>query len=201
MTEIDTAARFLLVTGEKRCGKTTLIRRVVDGVGAKRFAGFYAAEQRGPVERSGFEIVTFDGQRGVLASVESRSDLRVGRLNEAGIPRYGVELEFLETVAAPGLLAAAESGKVVVLDEIGPMQLYSEVFRDTVLELSRMKCLVFGSIVSRPHEWADDFKTRSNVETFIVNPQNRATLAEMFTLYFQPSRGRPVIALAAASTA
>jgi nucleoside-triphosphatase len=126
-----------------------------------------------------------DGDRGVLASVNSNSELRVGGLNEQGVPRYGVELGFLESVALPALVVAGRTGKVVVIDEIGPMQLYSDEFKNTVLDLAKADSVIFGTVVERSHPWTDSFKKRRDVETFVVTPQNRETLKDMFVLYMR----------------
>lgn len=178
-------AKILLLTGDKGVGKTTIVESVIRLVGVEHFAGFTAAEQRSDGERYGFEVVMLDGDKGRLASVKSASKLRVGGLNSDGIPRYGIDLDFLESVAVPKLLAAATGRRVIVIDEIGPMQLYSEVFKSAVLQLTERECVMFGTIVERSHPWADELKQRGDVETFTVTRQNRQTLRDMFVLYFR----------------
>lgn len=178
-------AKILLLTGDKGVGKTTIVESVIRVVGRENFVGFTAAERRIGGERCGFEVVMLDGDKGSLASVESASSLRVGGLNKQGVPRYGIDLGFLESVAVPKLLAAASDRKVIVIDEIGPMQLYSEIFRNAILQLIERECVIFGTVVERSHPWTDEFKKRENVETFTVTRQNRETLRDMFALYLK----------------
>lgn len=84
-------------------------------------------------------------------------------------PRYGVELELLETVAVPTLRSEIESGtsRILVIDEIGPMQLLS------------------GTIVARSFAETDELKKRPGVETFLLTEANRTSLATMMALYLQ----------------
>jgi nucleoside-triphosphatase len=181
-------ARFLLFTGEKAVGKTTALRRVVDQVGIDHFTGFFADELRCDGQRSGFDVVLLDGRRGSLASVDSTSDIRVGGLNAAGVPRYGVELGFLDDVALPMLAGEADSRppRVLVVDEIGPMQLHSTAFQRVIADLASLEDVtLLGTIVLRSLPWTDELKARTNVETFLVTHHNRDTMATMMTMYVQ----------------
>ncbi|TDD31996.1 hypothetical protein E1287_24305 [Actinomadura sp. KC06] len=181
--------RLLLLTGEKASGKTSAVRRVVQEVGHEHFFGFFADEVRRNGGRWGFELTTLDGERGTLASIDSSSTLRVGAPNSAGIGRYGIELGFLDKVCVPLIRKAASQadGKILVLDEIGPMQLYSENFKEAVLSIlaDSSHALVFGTIVLRSLPWSDDFKRRPGVETFLLDKRNRNSLARMMSLYLK----------------
>lgn len=175
----------LLLTGEPGIGKSTALQKVLAEVGPAVFAGFVADERRRDGERCGFDIAMLDGRRGTLASIESDSPIRVGGANAAGMPRYGVELEFLESVAMPELLKVidGESPRIVVVDEIGPMQLYSDVFRSAIADLVESDVIVVGTIVLRSVPWTDQLKARDNVETFLLTKQNRNSMASMMALY------------------
>ncbi|TYK44594.1 nucleoside-triphosphatase [Actinomadura decatromicini] len=179
--------RFLLLTGDKAAGKTTAVRRVVEEVGIERCFGFFADEVRRDGKRQGFGLTTLDGHKGVLASTDSESTLRVGGPNSAGVGRYGIELDFLEKVCVPLIRkATSRSGReILVLDEIGPMQLYSEPFKEAITAVlsGSPHALVFGTIVLRSTPWADQFKKLPGVETFLLNEQNRDSLARMMSLY------------------
>lgn len=181
-------SRFLLFTGANNVGKTTALLRVIRDVGVENFAGFFGEERRTDGARSGFDVVLLDGRRGSLATVGSASKMRVGGLNDAGIPRYGVDLEFLEDVAIPTLVAELDSPnpKVLVVDEIAPMQLHSVMFQKTITDLVLPgNVTVIGTIVLRSVPWTDEFKERSNVESFVLTQQNRNTMAEMMSTYIR----------------
>jgi nucleoside-triphosphatase len=176
-----------LFTGEKGVGKSTAIRRVVEAVGTEHFVGFLAGEQRHDGRRTGFQIRMLDGREGTLASVQSDSELRIGGPDQSGRPRYGVELGFLEEVAVPALRAALSvpERRLLVIDEIGPMQLFSNDFKAVVFEALASDVFVVGTIVLRSLPWTDRLKTHPEIETFLLTEQNRETLTEMMVLYVE----------------
>lgn len=180
-------ARMLLFTGPKRVGKSTAIQRVIEEVGREHFCGFYTRERRDEVRRRGFDIVMLDGRSGSIASDESESSIRMGSVID-GRQRYGVTLEFLEEVAVPSIEdAARDPSRIFVMDEIGPMQLYSAKFTNAVEKLLEADVTVLGSIVERPYDWTDALKERSGVETFGLTKENRDTMTTMMTLYLRDS--------------
>lgn len=179
--------RALLFTGVKKVGKTTALRNVVTRLAPKSVVGFFATERRIDGKRVGFEIEMLDGRSGRLASIDSDSDMRVGRLLSHGRLKYGVDLEFLDGVAVPALRASLSSnpGGIVLVDEIGPMQLYSEAFRQAVLDMLESPCLILGTVMSPAEPWVDVLKEHEAVETFHLTPQNRDTVTEMMCLYLE----------------
>jgi nucleoside-triphosphatase len=117
----------LFLTGDPGCGKTTAIRRVVEHLrGRVVLTGFVTEEILRDGRRRGFRGVTLDGTTFPLAERDAPGDLRVGP--------YRVTLDGLETIG----LAALEPGEetqLVVLDEVGKMELLSERFRERVTAL------------------------------------------------------------------
>lgn len=179
--------KALLLTGDKGIGKTTALKKVLESIGTQHAVGFFAEERRRDGERCAFDIRMLDGRCGSLASVDSTSKIRVGGLNAAGVPRYGVDLDFLEEVALPTIREAVRSKThpIVVIDEIGPMQLHSEPFKKTVLDVVESSTLIFGTVVWRSVEWTDRLKEDSRIETFLLTHQNRDTVASMMSLYLK----------------
>jgi nucleoside-triphosphatase len=157
----------ILLTGHPGCGKTTLIKRVVARLNCP-VGGFYTQEIREGGARLGFEIVTFDGQTGILAHVDIHSPRRVGR--------YGVNLAALESVGITSVRHAMQGGALVVIDEIGPMELFSAPFRQMVLDALDGDGVVLGSIVRRSKPFSDQIKARPDVTLVEVHPGNRDAL-------------------------
>lgn len=182
--------RALLLTGHARVGKTTSICRVIAETGKERFTGFVANEQRENGVRTGFVISMLDGRSGYLASLDSASDIRVRSVTPSGELSYGVDLDFLENVAVPSLRKAMneDAGRVLVVDEIGPMQLHSKAFQELILDILDSESLLFGSVVLRNFPWTDRLKELDGVETFELTPHNRDTFTEMMTLYLNSIR-------------
>jgi nucleoside-triphosphatase len=157
----------LLLEGRPGAGKTTAVARVVellraDGVSV---TGFVTSELRERGERVGFALETLGGERGMLAHVGIRGGPRVGR--------YGIVLDDLERLAIPALHADAD---VVVLDELGKMELASEAFRDAVAALLERPVAVVATVHASPHPFTDALKRRASVELLRLTRSNRAEL-------------------------
>ena len=85
-------SRVILLTGRPGCGKTTLIRRVLANYRGDA-GGFYTQEIREGGVRKGFEIITLDGDRGILAHVDFPGKQRVGK--------YRLDPDTFERLAIP----------------------------------------------------------------------------------------------------
>ncbi|NPA41400.1 MAG: NTPase [Aquificae bacterium] len=122
----------VFITGEPGVGKTTLIKKVAQRLG-DRAVGFWTEEvrDRKTRKRTGFKVVTTDGKETLFASKTFRSKKLVGS--------YGVNVQRFEEAVLPVLEKALHSGKdkVVIIDEIGKMELFSKKFRDLVRELAQ----------------------------------------------------------------
>ena len=152
-----------LLTGKPGTGKTSLIKQVVaemDG-GA---GGFYTEEIRAQGIRQGFRLVTLDRQSTILAHVDIHSSHRVSR--------YGVDVEGLEGVGVSALQMAAEQCELVVIDEIGKMELFSVKFRETVLQMIDGGKRILGTIMLSPTPWADAIKLKPQVNLITVTRAN-----------------------------
>lgn len=113
----------VLLTGHPGGGKTTLVKRVVKNL-PQRAAGFYTEEIRDRGARVGFRLITLDGAEALLAHVDFKTPERVGK--------YRLDLSALEAVGVKAVRAAIRGRRLVVIDEIGPMEIRSAIFRDVV---------------------------------------------------------------------
>lgn len=156
--------RVRLLTGRPGVGKTSLIREAL-AVSGVRAGGFYTEEVRHQGVRVGFDIVTLDGRRGVLSRVDFNSPRRVGK--------YGVDVESLERLGVPAIESAVRDCDTAVVDEIGKMELFSSAFRGVVLRAIECGGQVLGTVMLRPHPWADDLKRRPDVNVVEVTTRNR----------------------------
>lgn len=159
--------RAYLLTGRPGVGKTTCLRRTLVLAG-RPAGGFVTEEEREGGARVGFVLVTLDGRRATLA--------RVGRHGPPRVGRYGVDVAALEAVGVPAIRAAVRAGHLVVIDEIGKMELCSADFQAAVEEALAAPVVVLGTILRAPHPWADRVKARPGVEVIEVTLANREAL-------------------------
>ena len=161
--------RAYLLCGAPGVGKTTLIKQAIAKVGGVA-GGFYTQEIRSRGVRKGFEIVTLDGERAVLAHVDFSSPYRVSK--------YGVDISSLDRVGASALQKAIHDCDIVVIDEIGKMELFSLAFREAVLEALNSGKKVLGTIMLPSHPWADQIKKRPEVKVLQVTRTNHQKVLE-----------------------
>ena len=159
--------RKVLLTGRPGYGKTTLIKRVVNKLG-RPAGGFYTEEIRERGQRVGFKIITLDCKEAVFARVDFKTPERLGK--------YGLDLSALETIAVAALRAAVRARQLVVIDEIGPMEIRSTTFRDAVNEVLDSRAPVLATITARSFPLTDAIKKRPDVTMIEVRPNNRDQL-------------------------
>ena len=120
-------AAIWLVTGSPGVGKSTTVSRVVMRLKSAGVivGGCTTSEKRSGGVRTGFEIRDLSsGRTGELASATSKIGPRVGR--------YRVNLQDLANIGGAGLEVASSSSELIVVDEVGPMELVSPEFRKAV---------------------------------------------------------------------
>ncbi|MEM0042414.1 MAG: NTPase [Thermofilaceae archaeon] len=162
----------VLVTGRPGVGKTTLVMKVVDEVRGLGFkvGGFISREERAGGSRIGFVLID-------LATGEQAYLARVG----TGTPRIGKYVVFvnnLERLGVKAVIEAVGSADLVVIDEIGPMELLSQAFRRTVLHALDSSKPVLATIHYRAREdpFGRELLSRNDYLMFTVTENNRETL-------------------------
>lgn len=129
--------------------------------------GFYTAEIREAGERKGFELISLDGRRGLLSHKEIKSPHRVGR--------YGVDVkgfdDFLDSIPW-----ADPSTRMVIIDEIGKMECFSEKFKKILRELLDSEKGLLATIAMEGSGLIAEIKEREDVRLFSVTRSNRDSL-------------------------
>jgi nucleoside-triphosphatase len=159
----------LLLTGNPGVGKTTLIRAIIARLKGIRCVGFYTEETRRGGQRTGFRIVTLDGQEGCLASLGTQAPT---------VGKYSVHVEEFERLVLPLLNPVAQRADLYVIDEIGKMEILSPSFQTQVIELLAQPINLLASITKRGNGFVDQIKQRSDVEIIEVTRKNRDDLPE-----------------------
>lgn len=160
--------RVLLLTGKPGTGKTALIKEAIALLGVKRgnlkSGGFYTEEIRSGGVRQGFRVVTLDGKRSVLAHVNISSPHQVSK--------YKVDIDSLNKVGVSALCQALREGDLIVIDEIGKMELFSSQFREAISQAIDSDKKVLGTIMLSSHPFADKIKKHPEVNTLVVTRDN-----------------------------
>jgi len=161
----------IAVTGSPGIGKSTVVSKAAEKLANQpsfKIGGIQTAEIRKEGKREGFSIMDLaTGKTGVLSSVRG-SGPRVGK--------YHVNLEDLEKIGANALRSALECD-MIVIDEVGPMELKSEAFVlavEAVLESNKPVLAVLHR--SSSHQLVQ--RMRKEFEVLIVNEENRDELPE-----------------------
>ena len=155
--------RALLLTGKPGTGKTALIKEALARTKVKG-GGFYTEEIRTGGIRQGFRIVTLDGQKAILAHVGISSPYQVSK--------YRVDTDSLNRVGVSALRQALKESDLIVIDEIGKMELLSPQFREVVMQAINSGQKVLGTIMLNPHPFADEIKRHPEVEPLLVTRDN-----------------------------
>jgi len=156
--------RALLLTGQPGTGKTALIKEALARTRVNG-GGFYTEEMRTGGIRQGFRIITLDGQEAVLAHVDISSPYRVSK--------YRVDIDALDRVGVSALRQALKEADLVVIDEIGKMELLSPRFKEAVTQALNSGKRVLGTIMLNPHPFVDEIKHRPEVEVLFLTRGNR----------------------------
>jgi nucleoside-triphosphatase len=157
-------------------GKTTIVRNAVRHLG-ERAGGFYTEEIRESGARQGFRIVTLDGESAVLAHVDF--------LAMPHVSKYGVDVAALERVGVRAIERATRECDLVVVDEIGKMELLSDSFRRVIDEAVRAGKPFLGTIMLARDPRADPIKALPQVKVAYLDESNRAQVAQELRTWLQ----------------
>lgn len=152
-------------------GKTTVVRRLVELLreAGVPVSGFTTEELRAGGRRVGFAVEGISGERGVLAHVDFSGPPRVGK--------YGVNVAAFERTALPAMKPPGPD-VVVVIDEVGKMELSSTAFRRALLDLFGEQIDIVATVHAHRHEFTDALKRRPDLEVMRVTEGNRNALPE-----------------------
>ena len=162
----------VFVTGEPGSGKTTAICRVVDDLRNRglRIGGMISREIREDGVRVGFQLEDIiSHQTGILAHSKQRP------FGAPTVGRYAVNLADIERIGVAAIKRAVDEANVVIVDEIGPMELKSRQFVDVVkIALASPRHFLGTLHKHSSNELVNIIK--STYEVVKITPINRETL-------------------------
>ncbi len=175
-----------LISGPPGIGKSTVVSKVVFNLRSAGFiiGGCVTKERRKNKERVGFDIEDLlGGERGELASTSGHLGPRVGR--------YRVNLEGLSSVGARALSEGVSRAELVVIDEVGPMELTSPEFRRALATCTGSGKPLFAVVHEKMNDpLIEELKKKSKNEVVSVTLQNRDSLVADLTRRIQIALAR-----------
>ena len=131
--------------------------------------GIISSEIRSSGERIGFQLEDILTHKvGILAHSEDRSN------GAPTVGKYHVNLPDIERIGAVAIRKAAIEAEVVIVDEIGPMELKSTQFILAVeFALTSEKNLIGTIHKSSKHPLVNSIKSSVNCRIIELNSQNR----------------------------
>lgn len=155
----------IMLTGYPRVGKTTAIMKFLEKT-KKKCAGFYTEEIKSKNgRREGFKIVGIStGKEGTLAHINVESFRKVGK--------YFVDFEGFEAVALPEM-EMEKKVDVVIIDEIGKMELFSSKFKFQLMHNLNLGNVLATITKKGGGNYVELLKKRVDIELIEITRQNR----------------------------
>ncbi len=156
----------IFITGRPGVGKTTLIKGLAEELSIPK-NGFYTQEIRNAQgRRTGFKIKNFRGQEGILAAVHIESPYQIGK--------YGVQLNDLDRIGVAAIeRGLQEKNHLIIVDEIGRMELFSSQFKSTIQRALDAENLMVATIKEGKNPFVQNLKVREAGRLFTLTPGNR----------------------------
>ncbi len=172
------------ITGKPRIGKSTIIKAVIKRLKADGIAvgGILTSDIWEGGVRVGFSLEdTNTGEKGVLAHVHHRQ-----RGPKVKVGKYTVNLFDLDSIGANAIKNALTRPDpiIIIVDEIGPMELKSKRFLEAVEEAIESKKSMLVSVHQKSeHELVK--RVKKEFEMFEVTQENRGEMANCIIQRFR----------------
>ena len=177
MSCVPLSAKRVLITGSPGVGKTTIVQNICKTLKEQhphiKCDGFFTTELRAGGQREGFDVITLGGERGALAR---RTDLMPPAMKKScpSVGQYCVDVKSFEQLALKTLDIG--TSQLLVIDEIGKMELFSGQFSQAVQRVFDSNVTVIATIPvlrNKPIPLVQGLRERSNVKLFEVTKANR----------------------------
>jgi nucleoside-triphosphatase len=176
-------AHKILITGPPRCGKSTLIKKLVEYLYKTRsfnIQGFLTPEVREHNKRIGFDVEDIHfGNRFPLA--------RIGHYNTRNkLGKYSIFTEKLDLYLSTSVKINEKFSNIFIIDEIGKMELFSKNFEEFIKILFLSDFNIIATIGQKLNHPIKDFVTKlPNLHIFVLNQENQMdVLKRIISLFY-----------------
>ena len=160
----------ILLTGKPKVGKTVIIKKLIEGL--KNAGGFYTEAIYENNKRTGFKVISLDKKEATLA----HQDLSTGYK----VSKYNVDMNSLEDIGVNSILKTLKDKNkdIIIIDEIGKMEVLSLKFQDAVIKALDSPKQVIGVITEANLPFIREVKSRNDIEIIDTTIDNRDGLAD-----------------------
>jgi len=119
----------IFITGKPRVGKSTLVKKIYDDLKDKfKIGGIITLEISKNNRRIGFKVIDlFSKREEIFSSIYFKTNYRVSK--------YFVDVEIFEKIAINAINFALENCDIIIIDEIGKMEMFSKKFEDLIYKV------------------------------------------------------------------
>ena len=164
----------IIIKGRPGSGKSTLILKIKKLIEnkEKKVGGIATPEIRKNGKRVGFKIIDiYKNIEGILSHINQKNGPRVGK--------YRVNLEDLNLIGVNAIRNAIEKYDIIIIDEIGKMELFSEDFQIAVQKaFDSEKYILCTMGLKLTHPFINKIKNRDDIKIILLTHENRD---ELFT--------------------
>ncbi len=164
------------ITGLPGAGKTHALKKVIQMLQAEevKVGGMVTDSILEDGKKRGFSVLNLlNGEKGVLAHEDSPSEVRFQFEDHD----YGINVETLDSIGVRAISMAMEDAEVIVIDEVGKLEVESPLFIKVVKEaLEAEKPLLLTLHKKSRNPLLQDIRRRDDVRILEVTPINKNIL-------------------------
>lgn len=169
-------AHKIIITGFPGCGKSTLVRRLIDFLSKEQgfnIQGFITPEVRERNKRIGFDIED-------IASGSKTSFARIGNFNsEKRVGRYTLFIDELDLYISKLERFVEDTSIIYVIDEIGKMELFSIKFEAFIKKLFTSENSIIATIGQKlVHPIRNFLETEPDIYFLLLTRENQDQIFE-----------------------
>ena len=163
------------ITGLPQAGKTDILLRVIGMLESEgiKVGGMITEAIMDGGKRVGFNVMDWETkEKDVMAHKDIETETSRMRVED-----YGVNVEAIDRIGVPAIMRAIEEADVIVIDEIGRMEVLSPNFVEAVKETFDMdKPLIITLHKKSRNPLLQDIRRRDDVRILEVTPINQSIL-------------------------
>jgi nucleoside-triphosphatase len=173
-------AKNLILISRKWRERTGVISRLIPELKKSpvRAEGFYTEDIFENRKRVGYLTKTLQGESRILA--------KSGLPSELCVDRFGVDLQTVETLVVPAIETALRSADLLIMGQIGKMEIASPRFRDITRQALNSPLKIIATVPNYPLKFLNEIRNRPDVLLVEITKENENYWPEAILKGFVP---------------